>query len=170
MLKLKNQNGDTIVEVLIVAVVLSVVIGSIYKIATASLQATQLTQERTYALKLAETQVERLKAVSVQKTSSSVFDATQGFCIKGDLSRADLPSGVPATSLEADAMSSSQYSTDCSEDPASSACASYCYLIGVTRTSSALPAPVGNSFNVSVRWYGPRGVKQQVQLAYKVYE
>ena len=58
-----NQAGDTIVEVLLAIAVVSVVLGGAFVSASHSLRGSQLTQERTEALKWVEGQVESLKFV-----------------------------------------------------------------------------------------------------------
>ena len=67
-----NQRGDTIVEVLIAVAVITLVLAGAYKITARNTIATQDTQEHSYALKLAETQTEKLRAASkVELTGAS---------------------------------------------------------------------------------------------------
>lgn len=73
-----NQVGDTIVEVMIAVVVLSLTIGGAYGIATRSLRAGRQAQERGEALKLAESQLENIKAQATQP-GTTIF-TTSNFC------------------------------------------------------------------------------------------
>lgn len=77
MLKLK-QNGDTIVEVLIVVAVIGLVIALGYNLATSSLNGVRVSQERAEATKIAESQVELLRYKLNQ--GDSVHNITN-FCI-----------------------------------------------------------------------------------------
>lgn len=79
--KLKEQ-GDTIVEVLIAIAVVSLVLGGAYVTTNRSLLATRSAQERSIALKLAESQLERLKA-KIATTPQQIFGPTAPttFCI-----------------------------------------------------------------------------------------
>lgn len=76
--------GDTIIEVLISITVVSVILGGAYASANRSLSATRQAQERGESLKLAEEQLERLKALS--SIQPAIFtDPDRFFCIKSDL-------------------------------------------------------------------------------------
>ena len=57
-----KQRGDTIVEVMLALTVIGMALGVSYGIANRSLATGQLAQERTEALKLAESQLEILKS------------------------------------------------------------------------------------------------------------
>ena len=156
MPKLRNQAGDTIVEVLIVIIVIGVVITSSYQIAVASLRSIQLAQERTYALKLAEGQLENLKAASASKPE---VIKTTSFCLDGSLTAKDI-NGIPASNAADDDFS--KYN-GCVEDPRSDGCKSYCYYYGIIPGAS-------NNYTSSVRWEGADGTRKQVQLSYRVYK
>lgn len=174
MLRLRklNRTGDTIVEVLIVIIVIGAVLASTYAVAVSSLQSTQLSQERAYALKLAEAQVETLKAVAGDDNPfiRAILDTnSNGYCLTSDpISAPTIPGGSPTVNLADDNFSN--YPAACKNDPnnASPTCSSYCYYIGVTKLGTALAED--HKYTVSVRWFGPRGNRQQVQLAYKVYK
>jgi len=166
MLKNLQQRGDTIVEVLIVVIVIATVIGSAYSIAVKSLQSTQRTQERSYALKLAETQLERLKAASTGANAASVLAVTQSFCLDATLTKTLNTIGSSLPSLNNDDFS--RYNANCISYPSgSSDCASYCYYTSLLQTAGG---SFDKSYTASVRWDGPNGNRQQVQLSYKVYQ
>lgn len=64
--RLKSQRGDTIVEVMIALGVLTMVIVSGYSISTRSINGIRASQERSEALKIAESQIELLRAASAR--------------------------------------------------------------------------------------------------------
>ncbi|QQS20358.1 prepilin-type N-terminal cleavage/methylation domain-containing protein [Candidatus Saccharibacteria bacterium] len=73
-----NQRGDTIVEVLIAIALVSLVLTSAYALTNKNVRATQEVQEQSYAQKLAEQQVELLRASNPKPTASSCFDPNTG--------------------------------------------------------------------------------------------
>lgn len=161
-----NWAGDTIVEVLIVVVVIATVLASGYVIAVSSLQSIQLTQERTYALKKAEGQMENLKAAAAKDPTfiNTAIANTVGFCLDSALtsySTGASPTADPTVEVY------TNYGTHCKEDPndlVNNSCTAYCYYFAIK------PVPTDpNDFLVSVRWYGPQGTLQQVQLFYRLY-
>lgn len=153
-----QQAGDTIVEVLIVIIVLGTVVAAGYGIATRSLQSTQLAQEKTYALKLAEGQLESLKAAAEQ--NPAILANTNGFCLNGTTST-DINGGSPTSTMASEIYAN--YPNECKKDPNNQNCASYCYHYGIKRVGD-------NSFTATVRWDGPAASKQQIELSYRVYE
>lgn len=74
--------GDTIVEVMIAMAVLGLVLLGAYSIANQSLTTIRDAQERTEALKLAEGQIEQLKAKSGSGTN--IFEPVTVYCIGSD--------------------------------------------------------------------------------------
>ncbi|MDQ5972468.1 MAG: Type secretion system protein [Patescibacteria group bacterium] len=165
MLARRQQAGDTIVEVLIVIIVIATVLASAYGISIRSLQATQLTQERAFALKLAEGQLESLKSAA-SLPDSTVLDNDQGFCLNGT-TVTPISGGSPSNNYQTD--QTANYPTECQQDPhdpVGKACTSYCYYVGIKKSIGG----TGNNFVASVRWTSARGIREQVQLAYKVYQ
>jgi type II secretory pathway pseudopilin PulG len=79
--KLREQ-GDTIVEVLIVIAIISLVLGGAYASARRSFITTQQTQERGEAIKFTEQQLELLKVAS-DDPDSGLFGAagSTSFCL-----------------------------------------------------------------------------------------
>lgn len=155
-----QQVGDTIVEVLIVIVVMGVVVSAGYGIAVRSLQSTQLAQEKSYALKIAEGQLESLKAAS--STNPAILARTDGFCLNETLAVQTITAPSPTPTLEAENFASYPNCKKDPNDPANS-CASYCYYYGLKKVGD-------NAFTASVRWNGPRSNRQQIQLSYRLYE
>ncbi len=87
----KKLRGDTIIEVLLAMTVIGLVLGSSYAIANRSLRIGREAQERTEALKIVETQLERLRTLSGVQDNGLV-DITNDFCI--DQSNALVDFGV----------------------------------------------------------------------------
>ncbi|MGB4759316.1 MAG: hypothetical protein WBP26_04660 [Candidatus Saccharimonadales bacterium] len=73
--KTRDQAGDTIVEVLICILVISIVLAAAFTITNSSLLSVRAAQERSQAIKLAESQLERLR------TAEPVAALTTPFCL-----------------------------------------------------------------------------------------
>src|SRR6056297_3410972 len=101
---IKQQRGDTIIEVLLAMSVIGLVLGSSYGIANRSLSIGREAQERTEALNLVETQLERLRtASSIEGNQLVTID--NGFCIDDSIEViqfADAPDFENFTSLDTD--------------------------------------------------------------------
>lgn len=74
-----NSRGDTIVEVMIAMVVLTLILGAAYAISSRALKTARSSQERGEALKIAESQVENIKAKAAAGDDPSLFSAAN-FC------------------------------------------------------------------------------------------
>lgn len=75
---MKKQRGDTIVEVLLAMSVIGLVLGASFGIANRSVRLGQEAQERTEALKIAETQLEMLR--SEFKVNVALLTRSTPFC------------------------------------------------------------------------------------------
>ncbi|MGZ6004593.1 MAG: type IV pilus modification PilV family protein [Candidatus Saccharimonadales bacterium] len=100
MIKLKT-NGDTIVEVLIALAIVGLVLMGAFVASQQSAKSTQQSRERTTALRIAESQLELLKTLSADP-SSSIFSASNVFCLNPAVAGyyvqdAASVSGTPAT-------------------------------------------------------------------------
>jgi Tfp pilus assembly protein PilV len=86
-MKRLNNRGDTIVEVMISLAVLGMVIGVSYGTATRSLRGMRMAQERSEALKLAESKVESIRATDGANYADCMTgDSVAGsFCRKGSI-------------------------------------------------------------------------------------
>lgn len=81
-LKLNPQRGDTIIEVLLAMSVIGLVIGASFGIANRSVRIGQDAQERSEALKLAETQVELFKVAYKENIEIASIQEDQPFCLQ----------------------------------------------------------------------------------------
>jgi type II secretory pathway pseudopilin PulG len=141
-----SEAGDTIVEVLISIAVVSVVLAGAFVVTNRSLQATRSSQERSIALKLAESQLEQIKGLSVSNPGI-IFNAStlSPFCIV-----ANVP--VPA--------SNAGCATDASGAPNST---EPVFRMTIIRT--------GNLFSLTENWQDVNGRNaDKIQLKYRVYQ
>ena len=141
-----TQVGDTIVEVLIAIAVISMVLAGAFVMTNNSLQGSRGAQERTNAVKLAESQIELIKGLSTSN-SQALFGAgvPTKFCINSAVA-------VVADTNAACTMDSTGAAT--TAQPA--------YHISITRS--------GNTFTVQNTWTSIRGnTTNLVELEYRVY-
>ena len=142
-----RSRGDTMVEVLIAIAVVAMVMGGAYVTTNRSLMATRAAEERSIALKLAESQVERLKGL-MASDSQAVLGVAAPFCISG-------VTGQPISASDA------QCSVGSSGLPSA--------VEPVYRLSIAKPST--NDFVLTVQWYNVRGQGQDsLQLRYRAYD
>ena len=89
------RRGDTIVEVMLAMSVIGIVVGAAFGIANRSIAAGQDAQERTEALKIAETQLELFKSQYPLSVALRNRTSAQPFCF-------DLMQGVSAVVDDSD--------------------------------------------------------------------
>jgi prepilin-type N-terminal cleavage/methylation domain-containing protein len=153
-----TERGDTLVEVLIAIAVVSLVLGGAYVVTNRSLLATRAAQERSVALKLAEAQVEQIKALASSETEAQLLfgpSAPAPFCIAK-------ASGQPvvADNFVSGSTGDAACTVGTSGDPSSTEPR---FRISVTRS--------GNTFTLQERWENVGGRQtDQLQLRYRVYE
>lgn len=82
--KMDKQAGDTIIEVLLAMTVIGMVLGASFGIANRSTNLGQDAQERTEALKLAESQIELFKVAYNQNSEIKNKNELQPFCLIND--------------------------------------------------------------------------------------
>lgn len=155
--KYLGQRGDTIVEVLLAVVVVGLAVTLGYGVASRSLKANRQAQERVEALKVVESQVERLKKRATTDTAGTGIFTTNSFCL------AD--SGGTNTIVAQDAPAA-----NINDDPLTgydSNCVNGLYHVSVQRDNT------GNDtiqYTVTARWFGIGGVeKEETQVKYRVY-
>ena len=76
-----NQTGDTIVEVLIAVVIVSVVLTGAFVSSNHNIKAIRQAQEHTEALKYAESQLEQLQSASANPATNIFSIAAPTFCM-----------------------------------------------------------------------------------------
>lgn len=76
----RSQRGDTIIEVLIAMTVIGIVLGAAFGIANRALQTGRAAQEQTEALKVAESQLELMKAF-LRSSNNNIQAFAAPFCI-----------------------------------------------------------------------------------------
>ena len=143
-----SARGDTIIEVLISIAVVSLVLSGAYVTTNRSLQATRAAQERSIALKLGESQLERIKGLMA---TPSGLAAIQGmatpFCI---VSTTGLPAAVSGTVCDFDSSGASSNTTE------------PIFHISIVRSS--------NDFTLTATWTNVGGRNNDsLQLRYRVY-
>jgi len=147
-----NQAGDTIIEVMLAVAVVGMVVGASYSIATKALRTGRFAQEQTEALKLSETQLEKLKYKASlyragESTTGTIFDtasAEQNFCLDDDLTFTKI---TTANSL---------YNARCSG-------VSGLYTMLVTYDGVDL-------YESSVSWDAPTGNRAVVSISYRLFK
>ena len=146
-MRLNNlQRGDTIVEVLISIAVVSMVLAGAFVVTNRSLQATRSAQERSIALKLAESQLEQIKGI-VSSQPALLFGGSvpNPFCIAG---------GVPVAATNA-ACGTDASGTATNTEPI--------FHMSINRS--------GNQFNLTETWTDVSGRQtDKLQLKYRVYQ
>lgn len=165
-----NVRGDTIVEVLIAIIVLSTVLVTAYALATRSLKENQQAQEHSQALKIAEGQLEALKAYN-DNTGGQVNGANGGFCFDstGKLIQGTFGSSEPSIARPDPKLTTASggYPVDCTQslalDGPCNASSGTCYYIGVRKDVS------GDQFIVTVRWDSIMKGQDEVSLNYRTY-
>jgi prepilin-type N-terminal cleavage/methylation domain-containing protein len=148
-----RQRGDTLVEVMVAIVIVATVIGGAYVVSNRSLQSTRSAQERSNALKLAEAQIEQLKA-QVTQDGTKIFGVGVPikFCLGSDATGTHVYDiTVPAQKLKC--------TVDAGGNPTSGQPA---YTLLITRT--------GNDFKLTESWTDVSGrFTDALQLNYRAY-
>ena len=146
----RSERGDTLVEVMIAIAIVSLILGGAYVTTNRSLQATRAAQERAIALKLAESQVERLKEL-IATNPTAVQTATNPFCVS-------YTTGLPVATTNAECALSADGLQTTSEP---------IFRISIIRTG-----PTGNDFVLTEQWENVGGgvSKDNLQLRYRLYD
>ena len=147
--KTTNQRGDTIIEVLMAIAVIGMVLGSSFGIVNRSLAIGRDSQERSEALKIAESQLEKLKTATSDPSNGffSIPDSTY-YCLDNSLqvlNNQDIEV-IPR---------STQYNAGC--------------RLGSDQRYRASIKRDGNVFTVIARWDSIRGstVESEVKMLYR---
>ena len=140
---IRNQRGDTIVEVMIALAIISMVLASAYAITSRNVATTQDTQEHNQAQQLVQQQIERLRVLSAANQLSSPFK-----CIIGSGASLAPSADATACTLNADGT------TGCTQEP--------CYRVVVTRNGAT------GIYEVALTWDGLGGETSSVKMVYGV--
>jgi len=165
----RNQVGDTIVEVLLAVGVVGLAVAGGYGIANRSLRQARQAQERGEAIKIAEGQVEAIKAYSANADDSTDLFNTDTKCI--DLTDSD--------NIESFLFSDAGTGNDVPSDPQTDPLIDYpepeCvdgFYHAVIDATEDTSGPVVNryEFTVTVRWPSLGGTDvEQVQMNYRTF-
>ena len=159
-----GQRGDTIVEVLIAVLVLSLVLTTAYGLATRSTQDNQQTQEHSQALKLAQAQLESLKAYYDRGQNPTSGQLSNGFCFDStDTLQTFTASNEPSLTTPDTLTYGITYPKICTSALSGQPClgTGVCFFYGIRQSNDV--------YTASVRWPGARGTQDQVSLIYRVY-
>ena len=149
-MSIRNARGDTIIEVMIAMAILGLVLSFAYASAARSLKMAQDAQERRYATRLAESQVELMKAfLSGAGPESQLQSAHAHYCLYHD-------AGAIQQQEVTDLNNPSTYIAGCTQDDL--------YRIAVSPSNTA----TGYEYAVSVRWDRLLEGASEVLLMYKL--
>lgn len=155
--KTRAMAGDTIIEVLIAIAIVSSVLAATQNLMNRNLLKTQASQERTEASKVAQGQIEGLRALSVKK--ATIPD--DPFCLNGT-SITDLGFNNPIPNLAADTFNTTRYPAPCSST------ANF-YYIAITRETAVEGGSDGRLYKIHVRWDRIEGGgRDQVEMVYRI--
>lgn len=164
----RREAGDTIVEVLMATMVVMLVLGGAYVTTNRSLQATRAAQERTVALKLAESQIEQIKGLARNNPDAifggNGYPAVTTFCISQE-------TGLPVVTIPLDLATGlptapSGFDPACEVDASGAHAESEpVYRIAITRDTAT------NLFTLIETWADVSGrTYNNLQLRYRIYE
>lgn len=150
-----NNRGDTIVEVLICLAILSLVLSSAYVLTNRNQATNQVAQERSESLKVADTQLELLRAYT-DKHALPTFDY---FCLQANGTDVQL---VEMTNNPAGANPT--YPAACTSGPGGR----YTFVVWSPARATAIGGN-GSSFAVTSRWAGLTTASEEVKVFYSVF-
>lgn len=165
--KVSNNRGDTIVEVMIALMIISLILVGAYNVSNRSTREVRTSQEHSTLLLAIQGQIEQVRALArdAEDTSSGVFSVSpKYFCIdmrSGSATygqRVDFPASM-TTLPNGDHIDTSSYPDACKDIEG-------LYAIAINYN----PPPLGNNtFDFTGQWDTLGGAKGQEQLAYRVY-
>ncbi len=179
-----NQVGDTIIEVMVVLVVLSMSFGISYATANKGLGQSLNSQEHSEAVGIMNTQLEELRVALTTHPSGFPPSPGQYFCMTGDNTYANLDltstGGIFPSSSDADSRANySEYGFSCTvstyfhvsisqANPASSTTYYYTTPVPTYCNGSTQLSCNESSFTIMVRWDGTSGLgPQQESITYR---
>lgn len=153
----RSQAGDTIVEVLVCVALLGAVIGAAYATASRNMLINQASQERLAGMKVAESQLERLRAKA--STAPDTVFGLDNFCLAQDGQSATAGGDTGPCRVDASGAYVSQ-------DP------SYRIVIQKEPGGEFLDAnsvQYGQRYTITVSWANVRGTTDRIVYTYGVY-
>lgn len=154
-----RERGDTLVEVLIAIAVVSLILGGAYTTTNRSLQATRASEERSVALKLAESQIEQIKGL-VSSTPSVIFSAASPFCISASTGLPVTTAGLNTTTGQPTGTFNAACAVDATGAPTTN---EPVYRLSVARNT--------NDFILTETWTDVGGRNtDSMQLRYRLYD
>jgi len=164
---LRLQAGDTIVEVLICIAVLGGAMGGAYAIANQNTRINQGNQDRSSAIKIAESQLELLKGYAAQETSTNkAMNISSPFCLYYNIASTPPQIGTVAAgdsrcrqnSAGAPVVTEPSYAVRLEKE-------------GLPITSAYTGQQIGQRYVVRVSWDSINGTGQDnVTYSYGVYK
>lgn len=156
--RLKNQRGDTIIEVLIVVAVLSMILVICFTLANRSTLGTRQAQERSEAFKGTESQMELLKTyLSRDAVAAALPPSGSKFCMKAD--------GTPTAAIAGTVPNNAQQETFAAfQQPELLAnCKKGDYFYNYIERN-------GDTFTAHTRWYkvGGQGI-DEATMVHRIY-
>ncbi|HVX23940.1 MAG TPA: prepilin-type N-terminal cleavage/methylation domain-containing protein [Candidatus Saccharimonadales bacterium] len=148
--RLRNQAGDTIVEVLVVLAVLGAALAIAFMIANHSLGTDRDSQEHSQALTLLQSQVEALRTLPL-----STYTDGEYFCIN---LAATPPAAVPFTASPVNLNSYGTYPATCIQG---------FYHLAIHYIKAVSNAP--DTFTLTAVWDSALGGKGQASLIYRLH-
>ncbi len=153
---MKFQRGDTIVEVLICVLIVSVVLGGAYTTTRQSSNGVRGSQEHAEALKLIQSQIEQLRT-GASNPAPNIFTTASPFC---------MINGAPAAASNAGCKQNRVVETANPDELA--------YGLSIVRgdcpVPSGAPIPLCTRFEVRADWDGVTGSPIQKNIFYRLYQ
>ncbi len=169
-MKRLGSTGDTIIEVLISIAVVSMIIGGAFTSANRSLNATQAAKERDQGIRLAETQIEQLRAALKNAADITAIAGFSHFCMNA--TTLVVISAAVDPEINNDPLNASVYPAGCTLNSGNTtytgADPSIPYYVSVYHDTN--PAGDQDLYTARVRWdrAGGNG-REQVVVRYRVY-
>lgn len=150
----RKQAGDTIVEVLLALAVLGAVLGGAYVVTNRNMVINQASQERSQAVKIAESQLEQVRNVFETDYESVVALSTNPFCMSGS-----------------SIVSGSGMTTSCKIDAAGSPTTSEpAYVVAINPTDQTTSDGfTAKRFEITVTWANRTGTNDTFSYLYEMY-
>jgi type II secretory pathway pseudopilin PulG len=157
---IRTSRGDTIVEVLLAIAIIGSVLGAAYVTSNNNTQINRGSQERLQGIKLAESQLERLKALSSNPSTKDIIFGTSGnFCLTQANTR------VPTTNNACKVTGSGDPIPNADHQPQ--------YQISIVPSAGDIgntPTTSGKLHTITVSWENIRGEgEDNVRYVYGVF-